>query len=365
MGADPGIQRGKYIGSMTAFSEEKFSDCKQIKMRLAKIDVGSSVCTSAPKVSVIVPAYNVADYVAETLDSVFAQTCQDYEIILVNDGSPDSSKLENALKPYSDKIIYAVQENLGAAQARNSAICLARGELLAFLDGDDIWLPGYLESQINFLEKENLEMVYCDAVLFGEPFSEGTKFSQSAPSKGQCTAESLISGECNVITSGTVIQKRKLVEFNMFDTKTQRTEDFDLWFRLAKNGTRIGYQTEVLLKYRVRVGGLSGNNVERAVRSLSAFRLVDKKYHLTPKEKKALREKILSCEAEYELEQGKLYLTQGEFEKARNHLAEANKFYRKPKLYAVICLLLITPKLAQSIFKKIRPAEFSFISPVK
>lgn len=350
---------------MTAFSEEKFSDCEQIKQRLIEVKVGESVRTSAPKVSVIVPAYKIAEYVSETLDSVFAQTYQDYEIILVNDGSPDSANLENALKPYFEKITYAVQENLGAAQARNSAICLARGELLAFLDGDDVWLPGYLESQIDFLEKEKLEMVYCDAILFGEPFSEGTKFSQSAPSNGPCTAESLISGECNVITSGTVIQKRKLVECNMFDTNTQRTEDFDLWFRLAKNGTRIGYQTKVLLKYRVRIGGLSGNNVERAVRSLAAFRLVDKKYHLTTKEKKALREKIISCEAEYELEQGKLYLTQGEFEKARKHLAEANKFYRKLKLYAIICLLLINPKLAQNIFKKIRPAEFSFISPGK
>ncbi len=348
---------------MRAFSEEKFSDCGQIKQRLTETKVGSLVCTHAPKVSVIIPAYKIAEYVAETLDSVFAQTFQDWEIILVNDGSPDSAKLETVLKPYFDKVTYAVQSNLGAAQARNSAVCLARGKLLAFLDGDDVWFPNYLESQVNYLEKENLEMVYCDAVLFGEPLSEGRNFSQNAPSSGQCTAESLISGKCNVITSGTVIQKRKLVEFNMFDTKTQRTEDFDLWFRLAKNGTKIGYQTKVLLKYRVRIGGLSGTNVERAIRSLAAFRLVDEKYHLTQQEKKALKEKLIFCEAEYELEQGKLYLTQGEFEKARKHLAQANRFYRKLKLYAVIGLLSISPKLAQNIFKKVRPAEFSFISP--
>lgn len=345
--------------------EEKFSDCEEIKERLIEIKVGNSVSRTAPKVSVIVPAYKIAEYVAETLDSAFSQTFHDYEVILVNDGSPDSAELDIALKPYFDKIIYAVQENLGAAQARNSAICLARGELLAFLDGDDVWLPDYLERQVNFLEKEQLEMVYCDAILFGEPFSEGSKFSDSAPSIGDCSAESLINGKCNVITSGTVVKKDKLAAFNMFDTKTQRTEDFDLWFRLAKNGTKIGYQTKVLLKYRVRISGLSGNNVERAARSLSAFRLVDKKYHLTPKEKKALTEKIISCEAEYELEQGKLYLTQGEFEKARKHLAEANKIYRKLKLYAVILLLSVNPRLARNIFKKMRPAEFSFISPTK
>lgn len=343
--------------------EERFSDCGQIRQRLTEVKVGFLVGKNKPKVSVIIPAYNIAQYISETLDSVFEQTFQDYEIILVNDGSPDSAELENTLKPYFAAITYAVQPNLGAAQARNSAVCLARGELLAFLDGDDIWFPNYLDSQVNFLEKENLEMIYCDALLFGEPLSEGKNYSQNAPSSGECTAESLISGKCNVITSGTVVQKRKLVEHNMFDTKTERTEDFDLWFRLAKNGTKIGYQTEVLLKYRVRIGGLSGTNVERAVRSLAAFRLVDKKYHLTTQEKKALKEKLIACEAEYELEQGKLYLTQGEFGKARKHLAQANKFYRKMKLYAVILLLSVNPKLAQNLFRRMRPAEFSFISP--
>lgn len=349
---------------MKDFCEEKFSDCERIRQRLVEIKAGNLVC-AAPKVSVIIPAYKVAEYIVETLASVFAQTFQDYEVILVNDGSPDTAALENALKPYSEKIVYARQENLGAAQARNSAICIARGELLAFLDGDDVWFPGYLESQINYLEKENLEMVYCDAVLFGEPLSEGRRFSQTAPSSGQFTAQSLIDGSCNVITSGTVVQKSKLAEFNMFDTKTHRTEDFDLWFRLAKNGVKIGFQTEVLLKYRVRIGGLSGTNVERTIRSIAAFRAINEKYQLTSEEKKAWQAKIVACEAEYELEQGKLYLTQSEFEKARKHLAEANKFYRKLKLYAVVWLLLVNPKLARNVFKKMRPAEFSFISPVK
>jgi glycosyltransferase involved in cell wall biosynthesis len=347
---------------MRDFSEEKFSDCKNIRRRLTEIRVGSSVA-AAPKVTIIVPSYNVAEYVAETLDSIFAQTFGDYEIILVNDGSPDSAELEKSLAPYFDKITYAVQENLGAAQARNSAICLSRGELIAFLDGDDVWFPNYLESQVSFLEKENLEMVYSDAILFGEPLSEGKKFSDAAPSSGPCTAESLINGNCNVITSGTIVQKNKLVEFNMFDTKTQRTEDFDLWFRLAKRGVKIGYQTEVLLKYRVRISGLSGNNVERTLRSLAAFQLINDKYHLSSAEKKAWHQKIALCRAEYELEQGKLYLTQSEFEKAHKHLAEANRFYRKLKLYAVIWMLSINPKLAQNIFKKMRPAEFSFIAP--
>ena len=83
-----------------------------------------------------------------------------------------TTELENALAPFFDKIIYGKQENAGASVARNSAILLARGEILAFLDGDDIWLPRFLESQVGFLEKEQFEMVYCDAEIFGEVHAE-------------------------------------------------------------------------------------------------------------------------------------------------------------------------------------------------
>ncbi|WP_316316952.1 glycosyltransferase family 2 protein, partial [Clavibacter michiganensis] len=99
--------------------------------------------------------------------------------MLVNDGSRDMAELESALAVYWDYIIYAEQENAGCAAARNMAISLSRGELLAFLDGDDIWLPTFLESQIRFLDENNLEMVYCDALIFGDAFFENQTFTKS------------------------------------------------------------------------------------------------------------------------------------------------------------------------------------------
>src|SRR5215471_12596309 len=94
-----------------------------------------------PRVSIIIPAYNTASLIAPCLDSVFSQTFRDFEAIVVNDGSPDTPELEQALQPYRDKIIYIVQPNRRAAGARNTAIGTARGELLAFLDSDVSWLP--------------------------------------------------------------------------------------------------------------------------------------------------------------------------------------------------------------------------------
>lgn len=345
------------------YYEESLADCDTIKQRLDVIKIGKNVITETPKVSIVIPAYNIALFVAETLNSVLAQTYKNYEIILLNDGSPDTEEFESVLEPYFDEIIYAKQKNLGASLARNAAICIARGELIAFLDGDDIWFPRYLESQIAFLEKNGLELVYCDALLFGEPLFDGDKFSKSSPSHGKVTPESLINTKCNIITSGTVLKKKLLSKSNLFDKALKFMQDFDLWFRLAKTGAKIGYQRDVLLKYRVRTDSLSGTNVERAWRNIRAMNVLESKYELTKPEKAALDYQMAASVAEYELEQGKAALVTNDFVKARKHFTAANKFYRKLKLAVLVLLLRLSPKLTLQLFKKLRPAEFSFISP--
>src|SRR5947209_18801381 len=102
----------------------------------------------APAVSVIIPAYNAAQYIGEALDSVFAQTFTDYEVIVVNDDSPDTAELERALAPYRERVVYIKQENRGPGGARNTAILKARGECVALLDSDDVWLPTFLAEQM-------------------------------------------------------------------------------------------------------------------------------------------------------------------------------------------------------------------------
>ena len=349
---------------MTNYAEEKYADCEQIKDRIKNLRIGKQVIT-APKVSVVIPAYNIALFVEAALDSVFAQTYNNFEVIVVNDGSTDRRDLEAALNPYFDRLVYAEQENLGASQARNTAICLAQGEYLAFLDGDDIWFPNFLLSQVEFLEKNNLDMVYCDAELFGEPLFEGEKYTKTSPSIGKVTTETLISAECNVITSGTILKKDWVVRLNMFDTELPRMQDFDLWYRLAKNGANIGYQTDVLVKYRVRLNSLSGTNVERSFRNIRALNVIREKYGLNERENLVWSKQMLVYEAEYELEQGKFSLTRGDFSEAQAHIAKANKYFRKPKLFVLMTLLKISPKLTLKLFKKFRPAEYSFIAPQK
>ncbi|CAN5626655.1 hypothetical protein BH20ACI4_BH20ACI4_28510 [soil metagenome] len=347
---------------MSEFNEEKYANCEKIKNRLYEIRVGKKVVVEAPKVSVVIPAYKIAPFVKETLDSVLTQIYKNFEIILVNDGSPDTEKLEKKLAPYFDKIIYAKQENAGVSKARNAAICLARGELIAFLDGDDQWLPEFLESQINYLEINHLDMVYCDALLFGENYQNTETFAENAPSNGVVSPISLLSAECNVITSGTILRKAVFAKTDLFDATLPFMQDFDLWLRLAKAGLKISYQRKVLVKYRITSEGLSGNNVERAWRNIRALTVAEAKHELSRVEREAWERQMRLSNAEYETEKGKLCLTMKDFSEARQHFIEANNFDHKLKLTVLIYLLKFAPNLTFQLFKKFRSSEFSFIS---
>src|SRR5690348_6033557 len=104
-------------------------------------DIDSQTCgwlDHTPLVSVVIPAYNAAAYLPATLDSVLVQSFSNYEIVVVNDGSPDTPELEKALQPYFRKLRYIKQENRGPSSARNTGIRAARGKYVAFLDSDDI-----------------------------------------------------------------------------------------------------------------------------------------------------------------------------------------------------------------------------------
>jgi glycosyltransferase involved in cell wall biosynthesis len=106
-----------------------------------------------PLVSVVIPFYNRVDWLCEAVESVLNQTYDNFEIIVVNDGSTE--KMDDFLYKYGDKIIYKYKENGGAATARNLALEIATGDYIAFLDSDDMWLSNKTEKQISFMEKVN------------------------------------------------------------------------------------------------------------------------------------------------------------------------------------------------------------------
>src|ERR1022692_3740433 len=183
-------------------------------------------------VSVIIPAYNSAKFIAEALDSVFAQTFPDYEVILINDGSPDTEELEAVLGPYRKRIVYLKQENGGPGKARNNGICCAQGEYVAFLDSDDRLLPEYLEAQLALFEKDpSLDLVYSDLLLEGDSPLSGKTFMETCPSMGQATFDAVLTQKCQIPTSAVVARKQALLDAGLFDESLFVVEDYDLWLR--------------------------------------------------------------------------------------------------------------------------------------
>lgn len=295
-------------------------------------------------VSVIIPAFGTAKYIGETLASVFAQTFKNYEVIVINDGSPDSQELEQVLDPFTGRILYFKQENRGLAGARNAGIRISRGKYLAFLDSDDCWLPHYLASQIEMFDQTPaLDMVYSDAVFFGVPDLAGKTFMQKYPSVGPVTLESLIQENCQVIVSCTLIRRQVVVSAGLFDEGLRSCEDYDLWLRILSRGGRISYQNKVLGRYRVRPSSLSQNRIKMAESVVAVYQKAERTFVLGEETRAILKKQLEQAQAHLELEYGKYFLSIGDFERAEDALTKANAFFRCAKLKAAILGVRFAP----------------------
>lgn len=331
----------------------------------SEIQIGTRVTNESPKVSIIIPTYNSSELISETLDSVLAQTYTDYEIILVNDGSPDGEKLEEVLKPYYEQIIYTKQKNKGAGAARNTAIENSRGEYLAFLDSDDIWFPEYLESQIKSIEKKSLDLIYADAYWFGGSAIDGKTFMQTCPSEGKVNINSLLDLSCNVLTSATLVRKAAVLEAGMFEKEKVRAHDFVLWLKIAQKGFRLGYQKKILLKHRVHLESLSGDSIQRVQREINVFHRIRRLLNFDKNQEQIIKRQIERLKAEKEVERGKSFLLQEKFSLAIESFKKANKYRKSKKMQAVIYLLRFFPKAFLKVYQSRRSKEIAFIPKIE
>jgi len=297
-------------------------------------------------VSVIIPAYNAAGHIGAALASVFAQSYTDFEVIVINDGSTDSEQMELAIAPYLPRITYLKQQNRGPSAARNLGIRHARGELLAFLDSDDAWLPHYLAEQLKFLHSDPaLDIVYCDATLEGATEWAGKTFMQLYPSIGPVTFESLLVEQTQPITSGTVVRRQTVTAAGLFDEQLHRSEDHDLWLRIVYAGGKIAYQRQALLRRSVRPdsqGSAPGNLLAGEIQSL---RKLGHALDLSPSTRALLAERLRKIQAALALIEGKEFLLAGNPDKAYESLRHSKALAPTSQLRALLVGLRIAPRL--------------------
>lgn len=325
------------------------------------IQVGRNVLSAPPKISVVIPAYNVAEYIVETLRSVADQKFREFEIIVVNDGSPDTEVFERMIRFMIDDIVYVRQPNSGAGIARNNAIKHARGDVIAFLDGDDVWLPEFLASQYLFFMNNACDMVYCDAFLTGLNSPYRRTFMETAPSNGVADFNAILDLRCNVITSGTMARKQTIIDAGLFETERVRAHDFHLWLRMAKNGAKIGYQKKQLLKYRVHLGSLSGDSISRVEREIDAFNRVRRTIELDEEQQRIVTHRLSCLEADLAVEQGKAFLLAGEFSEAVVAFRVANRQRKSLKLSVITWLAQHAPRILLRHYKKHRAVEIALV----
>jgi Glycosyl transferase family 2 len=318
---------------------------------------------NTPLVSVIIPAYNAAKFIGDTMNSVFSQTYCNYELILVNDGSQDTDQLLEVLAPFGDRIVYLAQQNKGPSAARNGAIAKARGQFIAFLDSDDTWLPEYLAEQIKFINGEpQFDMVYADAWLFGDGALAGRRFMECAPSRGPVTFESLLRYETSIITSCTVVRRRSLVEAGLFDERFIRCEDFDLWIRLAHRGARIGFQEKVLARHRTHAASLAANQIAMVESQMEVLKKAQQTLSLSESRRQLIESQLDNCAAQIDRERGKQYLTSRDYGQSALAFSRANMFYKSRKLKLVIWGLRLAPRVVRYL-ANLRPDSKSFAKP--
>jgi len=312
-----------------------------------------STPTEDPLVSVVIPAYNVGHLIAQTLESVFAQDYRNFEVLVVNDGSPDTSAIEAAIAPYRDRITYIVQENAGPSAARNAGVERARGELIAFLDGDDIWFPDYLSGQVARASADRgLAVIHADCEVIGDPTAAGMTSRQLNRSGGEASFATIVTERYTITTSGAVIRREWWESAGGFDPTLRRSEDFDLWLRIAHAGGRFDGTPRVLVYYRRHEKSTSSDLELMADAVLTVLDKCERTLQLNESDRAAVQSARRRQLAEKRFIEGKRAFLQGDYPQARQAIQEANTVMGSRKLALVALGLLVMPRVLSWVYQR-------------
>ena len=202
------------------------------------------------KFSVVIPLYNKEHYIEATIRSVLDQTCTDYEVLVVDDGSRDNS-LALARKFESDRVRIIPQENQGVSVARNTGILNAKGEYICFLDADDEWRPDYLATI------DDLTVKYPESAIFVTAYAVNMgngkiNYSTRLEPETDCLPSywlTLAKGYDFVWTSATTMRRDILMDAGLFKPGEKIGQDLDMWARVARINPRVAYSNHICVNY--------------------------------------------------------------------------------------------------------------------
>lgn len=247
---------------------------------------------SSPLVSVIIPVYNAEKFIEQTIRSVLNQTLQDFEIIVLNDGSNDSSgEIIQCLQKEDKRIIYIPKTNSGVSDTRNAGISRANGKYIAFLDADDLWKPDNLEEKIKALEQSGRKWIFSDLENIFE--NDNVLHQERKNFKPYNIIDNLLLWEAEVVPgpcSNIVVEKELLDTGIRFDIRLSSPADRDICLQLAEKA-EPNFLDKKLWLYRLHGQSMTNNNYKAIDEVKYLYQKADKrKWFRNPK----LRRKALS-----------------------------------------------------------------------
>lgn len=271
------------------------------------------------KVSVIIPAFNCEAFIDEAVESVLQQTLQPDEIIVVDDGSTDSTA--ERLQKYRSVLRYIHQENKGPSAARNVGISNASGEYIAFLDNDDVWLPRKLAAQVDAMRRHpEVALVFSDAAWIRDDGTTARYTFDRRPGSASRSGNGLrsqiarlaendgtiLAGDWygdllqdNFIINSSVLMRREaLLKVGAIDESLVLNSDYDLWLRISSHFP-IAYLNLAALNYRVHEGSMSGALALREYRYRHwDTRLFEKHIEIgRPEFRTVIKKRVAQCHA--------------------------------------------------------------------
>ncbi len=222
-------------------------------------------------VSVIVPVYNVEKYIEQTMECVRNQTYTHWELLLVEDGSPDNSAavIEDYIQRTGDNRIRLIRQpsNMGAAKARNRGLAEAQGRYIAYLDGDDLWVPQKLEQELKFMQEKEAAFVFT-GYEFADDMGNGTGRVVKVPQT--LTYKEALKN--TTIFTTTVMFDTEKISKSLLEMPVIKSEDTALWWKVLRNGYVAYGLDENLVKYRQVKNSLSSNKLEALRRIWNLYR---------------------------------------------------------------------------------------------
>jgi hypothetical protein len=226
-----------------------------------------------PKASIIIPNYNHARYLGDAIRSVLDQEYREFEIIVVDDGSTDNSR--EVVEGFGDRVRYIWQENQGLSAARNTGIRAAKGEVVSFLDADDMYTPDFLSTLESVLEAvSDIEAAYCGFQFMD---IEGQLLPQSELKAVPARQFYHVLLRGNFLAAHCMlVRKRTFEKVGLFDEGLRACEDWDMWLRISRQFKVVGV-AKALVKYRVQPGSMSSDPIRMLNNRLTVL-----KRHLGP-----------------------------------------------------------------------------------